>query len=63
MQWIQTDNERESMESVLLAYFDDDDNDDDCCLNFWDKAGGCRFNPHYRRVTIQEYLTLVPGYG
>ena len=21
------------------------------------------FNPHYRRVTIQEYLTLVPGYG
>ena len=26
-------------------------------------SGGCRFNPHYRRVTIQEYLTLVPGYG
>ena len=25
-------------------------------------SGGCRFNPHYRRVTIQEYLTLVPGY-
>ena len=24
---------------------------------------GCRFNPHYRRVTIQEYLTLVSGYG
>ena len=22
----------------------------------------CRFNPDYRRVTIQEYLTLVPGY-
>ena len=21
---------------------------------------GCRFNPHYRRVTIQECLTLVP---
>ena len=26
-------------------------------------SGGCRFNPDYRRVTIQEYLTLVPGYG
>ena len=26
-------------------------------------SGGCWFNPHYRRVTIQEYLTLVPGYG
>ena len=24
---------------------------------------GFRFNPHYRRVTIQEYLTLVSGYG
>ena len=23
-------------------------------------SGGCRFNPHYRRVTIQEYVTLVP---
>ena len=23
---------------------------------------GFRFNPHYRQVTIQEYLTLVPGY-
>ena len=22
-------------------------------------SGGCRFNPHYRQVTIQEYLTLV----
>ena len=21
-------------------------------------SGGCRFKPHYRRVTIQEYLTL-----
>ena len=20
-------------------------------------------NPHYMRVTIQEYLTLLPGYG
>ena len=26
-------------------------------------SGGCRFNPHYRRVTIQEYLILVPCYG
>ena len=26
-------------------------------------SGGCRFNPDCRRVTIQEYLTLVPGYG
>ena len=26
-------------------------------------SGGRRFNPDYRRVTIQEYLTLVPGYG
>ena len=26
-------------------------------------SGGCRLNPDYRRVTIQEYLTLVPGYG
>ena len=26
-------------------------------------SGGWRFNPDYRRVTIQEYLTLVPGYG
>ena len=26
-------------------------------------TGGCRFNPNYRRVTIQEYLTLVPSYG
>ena len=25
-------------------------------------AGCCRFNPHCRQVTIQEYLTLVPGY-
>ena len=24
---------------------------------------GWRFNPHNWRVTIQEYLTLVPGYG
>ena len=24
---------------------------------------GCKFNPDCRRVTIQEYLTLVPGYG
>ena len=27
------------------------------------KEGGCRFNLDCRRVTIQEYLTLVPGYG
>ena len=30
------------------------------------KAGGhisCKFNPDCRRITIQEYLTLVPGYG
>ena len=26
-------------------------------------SGGCRFNPDSRRVPIQEYLTLVPGYG
>ena len=26
-------------------------------------SAGCRFNHHYRRVTIQEYLTLAPGYG
>ena len=26
-------------------------------------SGGSRFNPDCRRVTIQEYLTLVPGYG
>ena len=26
-------------------------------------SGGCRFNPDCRRVTIQEYLTLVLGYG
>ena len=26
-------------------------------------SGGCRFNPHNRWVTIQEYLILVPGYG
>ena len=26
-------------------------------------CGGCRFNPDCRRVTIQEYLTLVLGYG
>ena len=26
-------------------------------------SGGCRFNSDCRRVTIQEYLTLVPGYG
>ena len=26
-------------------------------------SGGCRFNPHYRRVTLQEYLTLVPDYS
>ena len=26
-------------------------------------SGGCRFNPDCRRVTIPEYLTLVPGYG
>ena len=26
-------------------------------------SGGCRFNPNCRRVTIQEYLTLVPGYA
>ena len=26
-------------------------------------SGGCRFNPHCRRVTMQEYLTLVPDYG
>ena len=25
-------------------------------------SGGCRFNPHYRWVTIQKYLTLIPGY-
>ena len=25
-------------------------------------SGGCRFNPDCRRVTIQEYLTLVPSY-
>ena len=25
--------------------------------------GGRLFNPDRRRVTIQEYLTLVPGYG
>ena len=29
----------------------------------WKSSGGCRFNPDCRRVTIQEYLTLVPGYG
>ena len=26
-------------------------------------SNGCRFNPDYRRVTVQEYLTLVPDYG
>ena len=26
-------------------------------------SGGCRFNPDFRRATIQEYLTLVPGYS
>ena len=26
-------------------------------------AGGCKLNSDCRRVTIQEYLTLVPGYG
>ncbi len=26
-------------------------------------SGGYRFNPDCTRVTIQEYLTLVPGYG
>ena len=26
-------------------------------------SGGCRFNPDYGRVTVQEYLTLVSGYG
>ena len=26
-------------------------------------SGGCRFNPDCRRVTIQEYLTLVPSNG
>ena len=25
-------------------------------------SGGCRFKPDYWRVTIQEYLTLVPDY-
>ena len=25
-------------------------------------SGACRFNPDCRWVTIQEYLTLVPGY-
>ena len=28
-----------------------------------DFPGGGRFNPDCRRVTIQEYLTLVPGNG
>ena len=31
--------------------------------NLHGTSRGCRFNPDYRRVTIQEYLTLVPGYG
>ena len=26
-------------------------------------SSGCWFNPDYRRVTIQEYLTLLPVYG
>ena len=26
-------------------------------------SSGCRFNPDYRLVIIQKYLTLVPGYG
>ena len=26
-------------------------------------SGGWWFNPDYRQVTIQEYLTLVPSYG
>ena len=26
-------------------------------------SGGCRFNPDCRRVTIQEYLSFVPGYN
>ena len=26
-------------------------------------SGGRRFSPDCRRVTIQEYLTLAPGYG
>ena len=26
-------------------------------------CGGCRFNPDCKRVTIQEFLTLAPGYG
>ena len=26
-------------------------------------SGGCRLNLDYRGVTIQEYLTLVPGYS
>ena len=26
-------------------------------------SGGCRFNPDCRRVTIQDYLTFVSGYG
>ena len=26
-------------------------------------SGGFRFNHDCRQVTIQEYLTLVPGYG
>ena len=26
-------------------------------------SGGCRFNFDYRQVTIQENLTLAPGYG
>ena len=26
-------------------------------------SSDCRFNPDYRRMTMQEYLTLVSGYG
>ena len=32
-------------------------------LDVLPSSGGCRFKPDWRRVTIQEYLTLVPGYS
>ena len=31
--------------------------------SMWKPSGSCRFNPDSRRVRMQEYLTLVPGYG
>ena len=40
------------------------------CIRRWfpkllrrQSCGGGMFNPDCRQVTIQEYLTLVPGYG